>query len=71
MKRFNTYKDDEYINGIPTLYIRNKRLTPGEISVLALLIIPVQLNNSLIYWNIKHTMEALQSTDSNPIQETL
>ena len=39
VKRFNTYKDDEYINGLPTLYIRNKRLTPGEINVLALLII--------------------------------
>ena len=39
VKRFHTYKDDEYINGIPTLYIHNKRLTPGEISVLALLII--------------------------------
>ena len=39
VKRFNTYKDDEYIDGIPTLYIHNKRLTPGEISVLALLII--------------------------------
>ena len=43
VKRFNTYKDDEYINGIPTLYIRNKRLTPGEISVLALLIITFSL----------------------------
>ena len=39
VKRFNTYKDDEYINGIPTFYICNKRLTAGEISVFALLII--------------------------------
>ena len=39
MRRFNTYKDDEYINGLPTLYIRNKRLTLGEINILGLLII--------------------------------